>query len=267
MLCMSSQPNQSFVLPPDVYDEMINWEKRLGLELPFLRAIFSEWGVQRVLDMACGTGRHAAEFHSWGIEVEGADASPEMIHFARSRFGEPPGLKWSIRNLVTPPPQVETFDAALCLGNSLSLVKDETQVKQAVQNLLAAVRPGGIVLIHVLNYGRLKNYASAWPKVTFCSWEGQQILALKGFHRLGEKVLASFTLIDIQTPKVIRAWDEILLCTVFSAAIEAALEEAAAAIFIFQDYDLSSRTAISSNDLLPKLEGQDILILIEKKRS
>ena len=70
----------------DVYEAMIDWPKRLAHEEPFYRRLFERLGARSVLDVACGTGRHAAMFHSWGLRVEGADLSPAMIDRARSQL-------------------------------------------------------------------------------------------------------------------------------------------------------------------------------------
>ena len=70
----------------DIYEAMIDWQKRLASEGPFYRRLFDRVGVHSVLDVACGTGRHAAMFHSWGLRVEGADISANMIERARRPF-------------------------------------------------------------------------------------------------------------------------------------------------------------------------------------
>src|SRR5690242_5485095 len=108
----------------DVYEAMIDWPKRLGVEAPFFRGLFERFHVKRVADIACGTGRHAAMFHSWGLEVEGSDLSPNMIARARDTFGEPGGLRWTVRGFDRPPGENGSSDAVTCLGNSLALAGD-----------------------------------------------------------------------------------------------------------------------------------------------
>lgn len=54
-----------------------------GKAEPLYYALFEQRGVRRALDAACGTGQHAAMFHSWGLHVEGADAGPTMIERCR----------------------------------------------------------------------------------------------------------------------------------------------------------------------------------------
>ena len=120
----------------DVYEAMIDWDKRLGNEEPFYRDLFEQAGVHSVLDVACGTGRHAALFHSWGLHVEAADVSESMIGRARALFGEPPGLRWIVRGFQEPIPAGESFDVAICVGNSLALASDIRLAEHAVHGVL-----------------------------------------------------------------------------------------------------------------------------------
>jgi hypothetical protein len=53
----------------DLYEAMIDWPKRSANEAPFFRRLCEHSIVRRVADVACGTGRHADMFRSWGLEV------------------------------------------------------------------------------------------------------------------------------------------------------------------------------------------------------
>ena len=131
----------------DVYEAMIDWPKRLANEGRFFRRLFDNVGVRRVVDVACGTGRHGAMFHSWGLEVEGADIGTSMIERARTNLGEPATMHWVVRGFDQPIEPKEPFDAAICIGNSLALAPDVATVQRAVQEMLAAVRSGGVVVV------------------------------------------------------------------------------------------------------------------------
>ena len=171
----------------DVYEAMIDWPERLANESPFYRRWFERTGVRSVLDVACGTGRHAALFHSWNLRVEGADLSPRMIERACGNFGEPPGLRWAVRGFDQPIPAGEPFDAALCVGNSLALAPDAATAQRAIGEMLAAVRPGGEVLIHLLNLWRLPDGPVVWQKCRRTTLPQGEVLILKGVHRAGGK--------------------------------------------------------------------------------
>jgi SAM-dependent methyltransferase len=125
-----------------VFDELIDWPKRLANEAPFYRGLFDRVGVRRLVDVACGTGRHAALFHSWGLQVQAADLSPRMIALARNLFGEPAGLQWVVSGFDQSVELAGSFDAAVCAGNSLALAPDLAVVEATLCQMLAAVCEG-----------------------------------------------------------------------------------------------------------------------------
>lgn len=172
----------------DIYDAMVDWPRRLANEAPLYRKLFDRCRARRALDAACGTGRHAAQFSQWGLSVEGADASPAMIDKARALHGERPTLRWVVRPFEQPALASEPFDVAICVGNSLALAPDVAAVERAVDHLLAAVRDGGLILLHVLNLWRLREGPCYWQQ----KWRrvrrgSEDWLVLKGIHRWGTR--------------------------------------------------------------------------------
>ncbi len=61
------------------YDLLISWKERLKRERAFFARVFREYNASRILDTACGTGKHAIAFDDWGYHVVGADSSPAMV--------------------------------------------------------------------------------------------------------------------------------------------------------------------------------------------
>ena len=53
-----------------------------------LSKIFKESGVQRILDLGCGTGRHLLFFSKKGYEVYGLDKSPKGLEIAKNWLDE-----------------------------------------------------------------------------------------------------------------------------------------------------------------------------------
>lgn len=170
---------------PEVYEAMIDWGKRLAYEEPFYRGVFERVGARSVLDVACGTGRHAAMFHSWGLAVEGADVSQGMIGKAVERFGQPDGLRWVVRGFDRPVDRPGSFDVAVCVGNSLSLASDEPTMAQGLARMAEAVRVGGAVVVHVLNVWRLQEGQVVWQKCQRAVVGGRKVIIVKGVHRCG----------------------------------------------------------------------------------
>ncbi len=171
----------------DAYDAMIDWPKRLAREEPFYRRLFERHSVARVLDAACGTGRHAAMFHDWGLHVEASDLSPTMIGRARARFGESPGLRWVVRGFDQPIAADEPFDAVVCAGNSLPLAPDAATVRRAIAAMTAALRSGGVLMLHMLNLWRLPDGPCVWQKCRRANLPQGEALIVKGVHRSGNR--------------------------------------------------------------------------------
>lgn len=171
----------------EVFESIIDWPKRLANEEPFYRRLFARAGIKSVVDVACGTGHHAAMFHSWGLRVQGADLSPNMITHARRHHGEPAGLTWAIRGYDQPMGSEPQFDAAICVGNSLALAPNVETVHAALRQMLAGVRPGGCVMMHVMNIWALADGPCVWQKTIRTRLTDQDTLIIKGVHRSGAR--------------------------------------------------------------------------------
>ena len=55
------------------YDEMYCDEETTQKQIKFLNKIFKKHNIKSVLDIACGTGRHALELKKLGYDVAGLD--------------------------------------------------------------------------------------------------------------------------------------------------------------------------------------------------
>lgn len=194
---MSTKPTENaFDELTDVFDDLIDWPRRLAAEAPFYREMFGRAGVRRVVDVACGTGRHAALFHSWGMEVEGADVSPRMIDHARGLFQEAPGLRWVTRGYDEVVEPAGGFDAAVCVGNSLALAPDLETVERAVGRMLTAVRPGGVAVVHVLNLWALPDGPCVWHRSARATLGQAEVLLARGVHRCGTRGFVELVVAD-----------------------------------------------------------------------
>jgi SAM-dependent methyltransferase len=204
------------------YEAMIDWPKRLAHEEPFYRRLFERLGIRSVIDVACGTGHHAAMFHSWGLRVEGADLSPAMIDRARATFGQPQGLHWTVRAFDQPVEPAEPFDAAICVGNSLALAPDAATAERAIRQMLGAVREGGAIVVQVLNLWRLSDGPCLWQKcrrigdcpnfrlgengtVPLDAASPTNCLILKGVHRCGDRGYVELIVTDLSGDAAMRS--------------------------------------------------------------
>jgi SAM-dependent methyltransferase len=97
----------------------------------------------RLLDVACGHGRHANELARRGYLVTGADLSDDCL--ARARAAAVPGaefVKSDMRDLQVP----GRFDGAYCLGNSLPYL-DLEELGGLLRRVESVLEPGGRFVI------------------------------------------------------------------------------------------------------------------------
>lgn len=139
------------------YDELVNWEARLAREAPFFQRLFEEYDVRTVADVGAGSARHAIMFRSWGLDVVAIDPSPDMLELAREnaeRSGSDvrivEGGFGQVAELMG-----ERVDAITCTGNALPHVRTVRALHDALRDFAAALRPGGVLMLHYLNHHRL----------------------------------------------------------------------------------------------------------------
>jgi glycine/sarcosine N-methyltransferase len=152
------------------YDRFVNWERRLAHELPFIEAQLEAIGARRVLDVACGTGRHALALAQKGYEVLGTDLSAPMIERARENAGVQAGdlaVTFFVAGFgeLARSGQTLGVDALLCLGSSLPHVLTEVHLRATLADWHAALRPGGLLLVQNRNMDAVLARRDRWMPV------------------------------------------------------------------------------------------------------
>jgi glycine/sarcosine N-methyltransferase len=139
------------------YDRMTRFEARLQAEEPILQLWLERHRIERALDAACGTGVHAILLALKGVRTAGADISMAMLDRAREHATR---LGADVRWLQAPLQELsghfsETFDAVFCLGNSIPHLLEDSDLERAVGSFTDLIRPGGLLLLQLLNYHRI----------------------------------------------------------------------------------------------------------------
>ena len=108
----------------------------------------------KVLDLACGKGRHSRTLFALGLQVIGTDLSAQSIHFAQNSASE--GLRFQVHDMRETLPN-ERFGAVFNLFTSFGYF-DETSDNQRVINAIAEMLlPNGILVIDFLNAQRVRD--------------------------------------------------------------------------------------------------------------
>lgn len=187
-----------FDILSQAYDAMINWDRRLANEAPLFRWLFEQVGAHSVLDASCGTGRHAAMFASWGLRVQGADLSPDMIAWCRQQHGQSPALSWVQRSFTQK--AEEPSDVVICTGNSLALAEDMSVIEEAITAMASSARHA--LLLHVVNLQARPDGPVVWDKTTRVQLSPGEHLLHKGIHRCGDIGYVDFLLTSLGTFEV-----------------------------------------------------------------
>lgn len=146
------------------------WADRTGAEVDRALAMLGAQGGERVLDMACGTGRHSHELARRGFEVVGVDISPDLLAIAEAD-AEAESLSASflaadLRELDFD----QEFDLVLNLNDgAIGYFETEEENHRTFEVIAAALRRGGGNLLQLPNV----LYAEAHlPQKTWIAGEG-----------------------------------------------------------------------------------------------
>jgi glycine/sarcosine N-methyltransferase len=152
------------VEPAADYDRFVDWTARLEREAPFFRREFEAREVKRVVDVGCGTGRHAIMWAGWGLEVVGVDPSDSMLAQARINAEAAAGAIAQAGGSLTfveggfgdlAERGLGPVDAVTCTGNALPHARGLEGLRTAVRDFADVLRPGGLCVLHLLNHDRL----------------------------------------------------------------------------------------------------------------
>lgn len=116
-------------------------------ELAFYREMASRTGGP-ALEAMCGSGRFLLPLLAEGFDVDGIDASADMLASCRTRGGElvDDRLFHQTVQTMTLPRQ---YSFIFCGGGSFGLLTGDDDITRALSKLFGASRPGGLLALEV----------------------------------------------------------------------------------------------------------------------
>lgn len=116
---------------------------------------------KKILDLACGKGRHSIYLANLGYNVTGADLSPKNIEAAKKY--EKPGLRFVIHDMCLP--FLEKFDAIFNLFTSFGYFESHNDNLRAIRAIKKSLAADGIGVIDFMNVDHVaKNLVNSEEK-------------------------------------------------------------------------------------------------------
>lgn len=139
------------------YDLMTGFTNRFKKERPYFRLLIEQHKIKTILDAGSGTGFHALLLAQLGAEVTAVDVSSKMLAQLQAHSDQ---LALSLRTIQTnfeALDQVvnETFDAVMCMGNSVAHLLTLKQLLSTFKNFHKLLKPNGLLMVQTLNYERI----------------------------------------------------------------------------------------------------------------
>jgi SAM-dependent methyltransferase len=142
-----------------------------------------------VLDVACGTGRHAAAFRSRGARVIGLDLSQHLLQRAQAD-ARIPVMRSDVRRIPVRP---RAMDFTVNLFTSFGYFDSEAEHARALREMITTVRLGGWFALDFLNADRLPNDLVRHEDAELA---GQPVQIDRWLDGSGEHVFKSITTTD-----------------------------------------------------------------------
>jgi SAM-dependent methyltransferase len=141
------------------------WTERTEQEIKRALTMLRPQGGERILDLACGTGRHSLELVRHGFSVVGVEIGEELVEIAR-READEQGLdaefiQGDLRDLDFE----DEFDIVLNLNDgAVGYFETEQENHRTFEVISRALKPGGQNLIQVPNvlYARTHLPQRSW---------------------------------------------------------------------------------------------------------
>src|ERR1700748_3505782 len=145
-------PDDWYATAFDAASAEMAWTDRTGPEVDRVAKILQPRGDERVLDLACGSGRHSLELRRRGFSVVGADISEDLIDIARrDAAAEDLEVDFVLSDLRDLDFDSE-FDLVLNLNDgAIGYLESDEENERTFEVIAKELRPGGPNLIQPPN--------------------------------------------------------------------------------------------------------------------
>jgi SAM-dependent methyltransferase len=124
----------------------------------------------RLLDVACGTGKSFLPYLQRGWRVTACDISPAMVQVAAAKAAGRAELRaGDLRAL----PRLGAFDLVACMDDAVNYLLEPEELVAALRGMAANLAPGGLI---VFDTNTLASYRSFFARMTVVQDSGRVVI-------------------------------------------------------------------------------------------
>jgi SAM-dependent methyltransferase len=200
--------NDSTSGPADFYDRLApfyhliypDWEASVARQGAALDAIVRERlaGAETVLDVACGIGTQAIGMARLGYRATASDLSPGAVRRAdeeAERLGVE--INFSVADMRRAHEHHgRTFDVVICCDNSLPHLLSDAEILDALREMHACTRPGGLCLVSLRDYAAMAREGTQVQPYGVRDVDGARFVVLQTRDFTGDRYAVTFYVIE-----------------------------------------------------------------------
>jgi 2-polyprenyl-3-methyl-5-hydroxy-6-metoxy-1,4-benzoquinol methylase len=198
------------------YYDLLYRDKDYARETEFVVQLFGRWLAKpasqiEVLDLACGTGRHAQELARLGYRVEGSDISADMIAVAKEQANH---LNLNIgyynESFQTADRIDRKYDAVIIMFSAINYVTDYSDFSKTLGNIKSLLRDGGVLIFDFWNGNAVLNDFSP-VRVKRAEGGGRSIMRISStsLDKVVQIATVKFDFMLMQSGSVVREFSEV----------------------------------------------------------
>lgn len=129
------------------YYDLLYKDKDYEGEVEYIDKIIKKYTdkANSILDLGCGTGKHAELLSHKGYFIHGVDASEKMLEKANLRARYNSKIQFTLSNIQDFNLKVK-FDVVTALFHVMSYLNDDDSINQSLKNIYYHLKEGGIFI-------------------------------------------------------------------------------------------------------------------------
>lgn len=120
-------------------------------EVQFLISILGLNTKKNILDIPCGTGRHALAFGQKGYSVVGVDINDVCLEKAKASCKGMKNVQIKKGNMAKLSYGRKKFDVLINMFSSFGYFKTEDENEKVLKGLIRTLKPGGTIVVQTIN--------------------------------------------------------------------------------------------------------------------